>query len=191
MGRTQYRPAKAYELNHQFEALSLVTVLGPDVKAALLDYRGDLDLWKSCGYPVLDLDQTVTVDKLLYMYMDRSTADWCMWRRCLVCNSSNSAAKVTSLPPYLAGVTSAEAFEKLNSIVDGGAAPGSLEPACYNYFVAFLPGNCFEKTGELSVRTVDGECMPFDVFTRQHQPQDPSEKVFKYEEIVCAGKSIF
>nr|WML69203.1 ORF14 [Agrobacterium sp.] [Nicotiana noctiflora] len=176
------------ELNPHFEALSLVTVLGPDVRAvleaALLDYRDDLNLWKSCGYPVPDLDQTVTVDKLLYMYMDGSTADWCMWRRCLVYNSSNSAAKVTSLPPYLAGVTSTEAFEKLNSTIDGSAARGSLEPACYNYFVALLPSNCFEKTGELLVRTVDGQCMPFDVFTMQHQPQDPSETFFKYEEVV-------
>ncbi|NTF72662.1 RolB family protein [Rhizobium rhizogenes] len=183
----------ADELERQLQAISLITVLGPDVKAeleaALVDYRDDIDIWKSFGYPVQDLDQTVTVDKLLYMYIDQSTADWCVKNRCLVCNSSNLAAKVTSLPPYLAGVTSAEAYEKLNSIVDGSVAPQSSEPPCY--FVAFLPSSCFEKTGELSVSAVNGECGPFDVFTRQHQPQDPSENCFKYEEIVCAGKSIF
>ncbi|WJK78366.1 hypothetical protein QOV31_005251 (plasmid) [Agrobacterium fabrum] len=175
------------------EAISLITVLGPDVKAELeaelRDYCEDLDFWKSHGLPVADLDQTVTVDKLLYMYMDRATADLCVKNRCLVCNSGNSAAKVTSLPPYLAGVTSAEAYEKLNSIVDGSVAPQSRGPPCY--FVAFLPSSCFEKTSEISVRTVDGECGPFDVFTRQRQPQDQSDMFFKYEGVVCAGKSVF
>lgn len=69
----------ADELERQLQTISLITVLGPDVKAgleaALLDYREDLDSWKSEGYPVADLDQTVTVDKLLYMYMDAGTAD--------------------------------------------------------------------------------------------------------------------
>ncbi|GAJ95530.1 RolB family protein [Rhizobium rhizogenes] len=183
----------ADELEHQLQTISLITVLGLDVKAeleaALLDYRDDLDIWKSHGYPVADLDQTVTVDKLLYMYMDAATADWCVKNRCLPFNSSNSAAKVTSLPPYLAGVTSAEACEKLNSIADGSAAPQSRGPPCY--FVAFPPSSCFEKNGEISVRTVGGECNAFDVFTRQRQPQDQSDMFFKYEEIVCAGKSVF
>ncbi|MGI8398225.1 RolB family protein (plasmid) [Agrobacterium deltaense] len=181
------------ELERQLQDISLITVLGPDVKAelaaALLDYRDDLDIWKSHGYPVAELDQTVTVDKLLYMYMDRATADWCVKNRCLVCNSGNSTAIVTSLPPYLAGVTSAEAYEKLNSIVDGSVSPRSGEPP--RYFVAFPPSSCFEKTGEISVRTVDGEGGPFGVFTRQPQPQDQSDMFFKYEEVVCAGKSVF
>ncbi|MBO9126503.1 MULTISPECIES: RolB family protein [unclassified Rhizobium] len=183
----------ADELERQLQTISLITVLGPDVKAgleaALLDYREDLDSWKSEGYPVADLDQTVTVDKLLYMYMDAGTADWCVKNRFLVCNNGNSTAKVTSLPPYLSGVTSAEAYEKLNSIVDGSVAPQSRGPPCY--FVAFPPSSCFEKNGEISVRTVDGERGPFDVFTRQRQPQDQSDMFFKYEEIVCAGKSVF
>ncbi|TRB03204.1 hypothetical protein EXN32_11355 [Agrobacterium tumefaciens] len=185
----------ADELERQLEGISLVTVLGPDVRAeleaALRDYRDDLDFWKSNGYAVADLDQSVTVDKLLFMYMDEPIADLCVKNRILVCNSGNSVAKITSLPPYLPGVTRAEAFEKLNSIVCGGAAPGSLQSACCDYFVAFLPSNCFEKTGEISVRTVDGECGPFDVFTRQRQPEDQSDMFFKYEEIVCAGKSVF
>ncbi|MCZ7448271.1 RolB family protein [Rhizobium rhizogenes] len=181
------------ELERQLQAISLITVLGPDVKAeleaALLDYRDDLEIWKSHGYPVVDLDQTVTVDKLLYMYLDRATADWCVKHRCLPFNSSNSAAKVTSLPPYLAGVASAEAFEKLNSIVDGGATFRSGEPP--GYFVALPFSSSFKKAGEISVRTVDGECGPFDVFTRQRQPQDQSHMFFKCEEIVCAGKNVF
>lgn len=66
------------ELNDQLADLFLLTTQGPDelqveLKAALLSYYDDLACWKSCGYTVPDAEQIVSVDRLLYMYMDRST----------------------------------------------------------------------------------------------------------------------
>lgn len=138
-----------------------------------------------------EAEQIVSVDRLLYMYMDESTADVCMWRRCLVHNGSNYAARVTSLPPYLANVKSTEVCGKLNSIIDGSSEPRDPKLACNDYFVALLPSQCFEKTGGLSVCTVDGGPLAFDVFTRQRQPNDPDENYFRYEEVICAGRSLF
>ncbi|NTF91502.1 hypothetical protein G6L46_30510 [Agrobacterium rhizogenes] len=184
------------DLNDQLVYHSLLTAQGPDelqaeLNAALLGYYNDLAIWKSCGYPVPDAEQIVSVDRLLYMYMDKSTADVCMWRRCLVHNSSNCAARVTSLPPYLANVASTEVCGKLNSIIDGSSELRGPELTRNDYFVALLPSQCFEKTGELSVVTVDGGSLAFDVSTRQRQPNDPDEKYFRYEEVICAGPSLF
>ena len=70
------------ELNALLAALSFLTADGSDeleaeLNAALLYYYEDLALWAACGYTAPAVEQ-VSGDRLLYMYMDRSTADWCM-----------------------------------------------------------------------------------------------------------------
>ncbi|PON40033.1 Cytokinin glycosidase [Parasponia andersonii] len=101
-----------------------------DLEAALLDYCDCLAWWPASGDQTnTDAKQIMPRTRLLYMYMDLSTAEWCVKEHCLVCNSNNFGAMVTLLPPYMTNVTSEEVCTKLYAFTDGSQLINYLELA--------------------------------------------------------------
>ncbi|PON40030.1 Cytokinin glycosidase [Parasponia andersonii] len=162
-----------------------------DLEAALLDYYDYITWWPASGDQTdTNTERIMPGTRLLYMYMDLSIAKWCVKEHCLVCNSNNLGAMVTSLPLYLTNVTSEEGCTKLYAFADGSRLINYLELAWDANFVAVLPSNYFVKIGELLVLIVDSSLLAFDVFTRQCQAYELDADYCKYY-IVYARKCLF
>lgn len=181
-------------MNAQLKKLSVTGILKldeleADLEATLFDCCDDLASWAVLGNQMTsDAKRIMPGNRLLYIYMDRSTIELCVKEQCLVYNSSDFGSMITSLPPYLPHVSGEELCNKLHALGNGSLMIKYSKPASNAYFVVMLPSNYFERAGVISVLTVGGSLLAFDVFALQRQAYDLNADCFKYD-IVSAGSA--
>lgn len=124
-----------------------------------------------------------TGGRLLYMYMDQWIAEQCVKGHCLVYNSTNFGALLTSLPPYLPEVRGQAVCDRLRSLGGGTPMIDYREPCWSTHFVSVLQEDDFEKIGSLSIDTDSGNRLAFEVFTMDSD-------CLQYD-VVSAGRTLF
>lgn len=128
-------------------------------------------------------------NRVLYMYLDKATTEWCVKERCLPYNSEQGTL-VNSSPPYLIGTSCHGLSSELNFHSGASRTTDHGEASFGTHFVAVLPSARFEKVGKCLLDT-DGSCrLEFEVFARPHQADDLGAECFKYD-IISVEKRLF